>query len=700
MKFLKIKFTNYRCFIRGEIDFSIPCNASKKKNIILFSAENGGGKTQLMFAFRFALYGLGLDEFKSIPGQDASPYALNQNVYAQLSAGSQGDSANATVELSFIYDQHIFTVSRTHTFRKGPTTIAGPIEQVVLYIQDRNGDTKVVKDADKVRYLISQVIPEQTLYALLCDGERVRQLSSTGQEANNAIQAVIQRMTEHETLTLSQYGIEKVKKSVRKLIGKNVNNPNDRVDVSAIENCEKNIARLKESIMLGNDTIAQSKRRIDAISTDLREIADVKEKEQKRAMLLQNIDRYEIELKEWEGKLIETLNDQSYWGIADSLSDCVTELLKDILVNFPGLQSEVVATVLKGDTCICGRPIDEVARKVLNELRLRLPPLNIDAELSSVLHQYGNANFRENRRKVILERLSKMQEISKSIADTNDDVASISSEISASANPNAVHLEEENKQCVEQIMDMTRKIALWEEDLAKANETLGELNQKLENAATKDAAGKDLEIQLNLLKQAERGIELIKTYREKLALTSINRYLANAFSNLRSHSDSARQAYITQFESVHRLVVYHAPSVEKEFRSAEASALTEEEQQKLFEELVLKHANGNSMGQLKMSSLAFMKAVLDYVKEVAASNKNMSDAAYPIVLDAPFGDIKRENYINAANYLHEFADQVILLLADEDVPQEIQPYVGKLYGVRRTKSESLPYEYSEIYLVS
>ncbi len=104
------------------------------------------------------------------------------------------------------------------------------------------------------------------------------------------------------------------------------------------------------------------------------------------------------------------------------------------------------------------------------------------------------------------------------------------------------------------------------------------------------------------------------------------------------------------------------------------------------------------MGQLKMASLAFMKAILDYVRNVSEVDKNMEDAVYPIVMDAPFGDIKRDNYDNAVKYLHEFADQVVLLLADAEIPKGIEPYVAKVYNVRRIRTEKLPYAYSEISL--
>ncbi len=700
MKFKRIKFKNYRCFLDGEIDFSLPPGCPNERNIVLFSAENGGGKTQLMFAFQFALYGLTEEDFRGIQGQAATAYALNQNIYEALASGRIAHSADATVELSFTYEDNTFTVSRTHTFHRKPNGVSSAVERVVLYVQDRMGDTKTYTDPAIVRARINQTIPEKTLYALLCDGERVRQLSSAGTETDSAIQAVVQRMTEHALLDTACQGIEKVKRMIQRQVSKRVGNSKDKVDIAAIERLESLVKDRESKIAICNNNIAKMKERISTISTELKEIAAVRDKEKSRELYIKNRKDYEKDLEEAEKKFIETLNDQAYWSIGDSLCNCVSELLKDISVRFPGLQSEMVASVMKGDRCICGRPIDATVHRILDELRLHLPPINIDAELSAVLHQYGQDEFRKKRRREIGERIGAMDKTKSKINETQEIIDSISKEIEVSNIPDAVRLEEENKACTQRIIEETSNAAKWTEEIRRAKEELAILLQRLRDAVSHDENSGLLRQKLNLLEGAEQGIACIKSFREKNALAKINHYLAEAFSHLRSKSDSTRQIYITMFEDIHRLVVYHEPSVNHEMQALPHCGGNEDELFKFREEVILKHENGNSMGQLKMTALAFMKAILDYVKDVARTDRHLEDSAYPIVVDAPFGDIKRENFDNAVQYLHEFADQVILLLADERVPEGIEPHVAKVYTVKRTSSANCPYEYSEIRLES
>ena len=701
MKFTRIRFKNYRCFMDGEIDFTLPKGTPKSKNIVLFSAENGGGKTQLMFAFRFALYGLSTADFRSIQGQATLDYALNQNVHEALAHGREGCSAEAMVELSFQYDGQLYTVKRTHVYSRKPGGgVSAPSERVVLYIQDSMGDTTTISEPLVVRARINKIIPEKTLYALLCDGERVRQLSSAGQETDNAILAVIQRMSELSLLKTTNAGIDKVRKQVHARIKKNAVGASDRIPDGAYERLERTISQLEEEIDGSKEAIRQAQGRMNEISVDLKGIALVRELEQRRELLRASIKENEQSRQEAEQALVVTLNDQAYWGIADSLSKNVSDLLKDISLRFPGLQSGMVETVLKGDKCICGRPIDEVARKVLEELMLHLPPINIDAELSEVLRLYGQDEFRTKIRRDVKERIRAIDKIKAQINEKQDEITTISNEIEHSTNPDAAALEEENQRCLGIVVEENRKLGVKTEELRESQEELQNLKQKIAELAARVDNGRELELMLNLLQGAQQGIEFIKDFREKTALARINHFLGEAFSHLRSRSDSQRQVYITMFDGQHRLVVYHTKSVEKELLAQADPLMSEEERARLRERLILLHENGNSMGQLKMTSLAFMKAVLDYVKEIASQNQHMADAAYPIVLDAPFGDIKRDNFDNAVSFLHEFADQVILLLADEEMPDGIEPYVGKVYSVRRVRTPDRPYEYSEILQVS
>ena len=693
MKFLSIKFSNYRCFQDGEIDFTIPKEAEGGRNIILCSWENGGGKTNLMFAFRFALYGMTEAEYAEIPGQEKLPWSLNQNIYNDLfNHGRVGETKSASVELSFEYQNHIYTIKRTQEFRRDEKKISSPIEKVILFIQDMNGDTfGPYQDPRDVRRRIERIIPEKTLYALLCDGERVRKLSSTGIETNQAIQAVIARMTEHDLLNLISEGLEKVRRKIQRRIAISSLDDSDRLVPIKCDNLQKNIEDASRACTVYTQRIDNYRRELDNISKDLEQIDVVKQLERERAREEKSLDSLEKELGRAQKRLLTTLDRQSYWSISGKLCDNVQKLMEDTTIRFPGLEAAIVEMVMKGNICICGRSIDAHVREYMSELRKRLPPFNVDAILSSIMHEYGTENRREDYRRQISERIEAMNEVKTKINATMQHIAELRKQIEASFNPNAVDLERRREKLLSEIRESERKFAVKEVEVNRMKNELAEQTFRLKEITKKTADGRALAARLEYVEGAKRGIFSIKKLKEENALCVINKYLAEAFSKLRSESDSQRQIYITQFEQQHRLIVYHEKQVEEVLKKYSGN-ITDLKR----EQIILLKSTGSSMGQLKMASLAFMKSILSYVHEVAEKDPHMVDAEYPVVMDAPFGDIKGENYDNAVKYMHTFAEQVIVLLADKDIPKGIEPFVARRYSVVKCPAKEGEFNRSKI----
>lgn len=697
MKFKHIKFSNYRCFIDGTIDFTLSQKADGK-NIILFSAENGGGKTQLMFAFRFALYGLTKDEFIKIPGQDSHPYALNDNLYMALERGEGETSATASVELAFQFNNKTYTIIRSHTYHRVRRGVDNkPVEDVKLFIQELHGDTKVISSPEEVRLHVSKIIPEKTLYALLCDGERVRQLSSTGTETDNAVQAVIQRMGKRDILIATKNAIKAVNGRIQTLMRRNATNATlleealqkKVIAERTIETAELKVVELERK----SEAI---KKRLEEISIDLQEIAIVREKEARRRDYYDQIKKHEDELEELQKELIVVLNGTAYWGIATTLCARVHGLLKDVAIDFPGLQSNVVKNIMQKERCICGRCIDDTIRRILKDLSEKLPPVKIDAELRETLFRYGDDDKLQSLKKNVANPLAQMANLERQIADLNKLITQISEEIEATSNVKAAELEAENRSLKEEEKECTEQKTLYKEKIRTSNEALREANATIVEEGTKGENGGKLKRQLSLLSAADKGVEFIKIKLEQDSIRTINKHLHNSFAQLRSTSDSERQVYITMFQDMYRLIAYHYPSVEKDFKSKASANMSTEEREQLREKMIIRHEVASSMGQLKMNSLAFMKAVLDYVKENAVKYRGMEDVSYPFIADAPFSDIERENLANATAYLHEFSEQVILLSAQEEIPAGIKPYIAKIYEVRRTTKKGLSYPVSEI----
>ena len=78
----------------GELSFSE--DEANGKNINLILGVNGSGKTEILFSFIWALYGF---DFNSLKGKEATPYALNSDVYRRLNYSVSGTKEQCWVEV-------------------------------------------------------------------------------------------------------------------------------------------------------------------------------------------------------------------------------------------------------------------------------------------------------------------------------------------------------------------------------------------------------------------------------------------------------------------------------------------------------------------------------------------------------------------------------------------------------------------------
>ena len=171
MKFLRIKYSNYRCFRDVEVFF----DTNAEKNISLVIAPNGGGKTEMLFSFWWVLYGF---DFEDLKGKDATPYSLNSKLYLDVK-NSKTDNATCSVELEFESENIIYTMKRSEVFSKHRNGSVASESFVEFYNINPNGtSTTPLRDKEQVKNQLTRIIPVSILYGIIFDGERMKQLAS------------------------------------------------------------------------------------------------------------------------------------------------------------------------------------------------------------------------------------------------------------------------------------------------------------------------------------------------------------------------------------------------------------------------------------------------------------------------------------------------------------------------------------------
>ena len=134
MKFKKITFNNYRCFMNGTISF----NEMNDRNINLLIAPNGGGKTETLFAFWWTFYDF---DFSTLRAKENTPYALNSGLYRELDKSNGGKIYSCSVEIEFESDGVDYIITKICEFRKPAKRIVHDEYQILRYYNEKHHQT-------------------------------------------------------------------------------------------------------------------------------------------------------------------------------------------------------------------------------------------------------------------------------------------------------------------------------------------------------------------------------------------------------------------------------------------------------------------------------------------------------------------------------------------------------------------------------
>lgn len=210
MKINSLEFKNYRCFKDARFDF-------EKNGLNIVIGKNGSGKTELLYAIEWILYGL---DFSQLQGKTANPYALNSDLYRNYTNPNYDEVNEAHVIMEFEHpvQQNGKTKNARFWLKKSvrytPNGKSTPIEEThsQLSVFDDNGNKLPPLEDEKCLERIKKIIPRKVLSGLLFDGERMKALSNDDENSRNTIDGFISEITNIEQLSFTKNLIDTVKK--------------------------------------------------------------------------------------------------------------------------------------------------------------------------------------------------------------------------------------------------------------------------------------------------------------------------------------------------------------------------------------------------------------------------------------------------------------------------------------------------------
>lgn len=200
MKFLKITYHNYRCFRNLELTFE----PNGSKNIAMIVAPNGGGKTEMLFSFWWALYGF---DFKKLKGKENTAYSLNSALYHNLQNSEDQKEEICGIDLVFEAEGTEYTVKRREKYTRTSQGISITPSVVLSYVNDKSEDSLPIENAEDVEKMLTRIIPPKILSGIIFDGERMKQLSSIDEDSKTAVEGVIKHITNEELFEMCKQSL-------------------------------------------------------------------------------------------------------------------------------------------------------------------------------------------------------------------------------------------------------------------------------------------------------------------------------------------------------------------------------------------------------------------------------------------------------------------------------------------------------------
>lgn len=644
MKIEYMLIENWRSFYGiNEIIFS----THEEKNVTLVRAENGVGKTSLLAALNWCLFGIlpPAEDFQN-PKNLLNNHALNKDRASQTK-----------IEVDFEHRGKKFKASRTFDQKSQRTN-------ALKLVELKDGVQTPLSAAVNVDRFINSVLPKEMAPHFFFYGEATSRYAD--ESGAKAFGSAVKNILGATIAGLALKDLEKAFKAYKREATDNTNadalrkqQQIDEIEVSKKELLEqletaKNEEVAAENIidqinkqLLGAEQVGKDQARRDKLNNELKGLKS-------------GFERSAVEAQKWFDKYGTALLAKSFISDVKNLLD-----KEDTRKKIPGpFNEKFVNEVLEDEQCICGRPI-------------------------------GHGSAEEKHVKSLLSSASDETMINR-VLSTNIALGRLGEK-----GDNGWRARQRSQQ--EQVR-IQERIAIIEAELEEISERLlqndikdiAQKEQALKNAKSKQRLAIATQERTNgTLSSNERRIEGL--IREQDALLAQSRAAKRFVKRAQLAGDlyNRLEARLYDEEGFARIdIKLKIDKIISAFMRKPLTVSIDENYR-----VTVKDEDGNiasnSTGEKQMLGLAFTGAIAGFARDRASEEDDilLSGTEAPLVVDSPFGHLDATYRSGVADFLPKMAPQVILLLsssqASPEVLKEITPRIGSEYLLRRYEQTDL-----------
>ncbi|KAB7707127.1 AAA family ATPase [Bacillus aerolatus] len=654
----KIILHNFRQYYgTQEINFSI----GPKRNITVIHGENGSGKTALLNAFSWCLYGI-----TDLPD---SKRLINEYTVKNIENGSK---AEMYIELHFTSRDIDYILLRKATYDKFDSSIK---------VNNTTVDLKFFKDGKWITLRnpivqVNRMLPENLRNYFFFDGERIDSLAR--HEDNDEIRQAIKTIMDLEIIERSIRHTEEAKKEFLQ----NLSESSDRETKALISEQQTKEAEEKEyreEIEQLTKNISLIRKQKEDLDERLAKVESISEIQNERKRLEERKEKTSQKLVGVEKSINVHITKKGYLALTEGIEQRVISNLNSESYSaketYPDLTAQLIEAILEQDRCLCGEDLisNKLARERVETLLQQVAPHN---QYASMTELKGEIKLVKNSRQHFFTELAALQtmqtEYSQELNDINNLLEEKSAEISKRDSEDIQKLEQRRKECEEDTEKFIKELAIKEKRAEEITKELRDILKKLDKQQQFEQKAIIARKRYDLSVKLIETMQVIYSIKEEEVKKSLREKLKNVYSYF------LRKDYEIDLTNEFKLIV--------------------------------KNSNGNkvamSQGERQITSLSFIGAIVDIAREKyreKSSGGIGEGGIYPLVMDSPFGALDSDHRRRVSHGIHKLSDQIIVIVSTSqwkgEVEKEMKDFVGANYTLDYHDAKKNPkaeLEYTQI----
>ena len=650
----KVSITNYRQYRDVVIDIASDPN----NNFTIIKGNNGTGKTTLLNALTWCLYGTEIHSYGQYTAMD-----ICNNKSVKLA--EDNENIDVCVEMEFINDRgELLTFKRNKVFYKSEGNLRERISGNKFVVIKQEGDDFKIYEED--HHTVKKTIPKQVEEYFFFDGARLGQYFQRTSKKNikdsvfNLSQLnLVERVSGNLTKVIDQYT------SKQKKINPAVGSVNEKINA-----CEIAKTEYEQKIKEAEEEINEHELEIEDITKQLVQMGSVDVKN-----AVKDEKRLEREISSLQNKLIGSDGDGGKIGERRNLILKTYPYLKSYksFLRFlelgedsrkkkyipPKFKRSFLEDMLKEGVCICGTNLDEDEehkQRIIDLLNETNPLTDESEKITSDLDHVKQvilrrvSNFREDSLKIN----SEIKYLNDSIKEKNDELKNVRAILENNSIEEIKSMEAIKQDLKLRVKTLSNKIISYHTEIR----ILEDEKARLETTARKQKKNSEkialFDRKIEFCRDAEKAAQYIKNTCTNNMRKEIQKLTKEKFLQVQWKENEFIDLSIDgQYEIS---ILNRAGNIEK--------------------------PGDLSDGEKLILGLCFMSAL-----------HKISGFNLPIVMDTPLGVLDDDFRENFAKFLPKFVEgkQIIMLVTGTEYTDEFRDVlydsVGKEYVIKWSNSE-------------